>query len=220
MSPSLAKPTACRGCPLDDAYTADDRYATVVIDPPWPTTAGRTIGRYVRDDTKQVFGVVANRARPLAYPTLTLAQISALPIGAIAAEDAHLYLWTINRYVAEAYQIAAAWGFRPSTWLVWAKRPMGGGLGSDAYGLATEFCLFARRGRLKPLRRISGNWWTWKRPYVNGYPRHSGKPADFFAMVESVSPGPRIELFARAPRVGWAVWGNEVVSDVEITCLA
>ncbi len=189
-------------------------FKTVVADPPWRVAAGRTIGAYARGiDGRQLFGVRSNAARRLAYPSMTVEEIAACRPP--TASSAHLYLWTINAYVREAYDVARAWGFTPSTLLVWAKRPMGGGLGGS-YGLATEYCLFARRGSLASKCRIGRNWFDWRRPYENGHPKHSAKPPEFFAMVAEVSPGPYLEMFARAPRDGWAVWGNEVVSTTQM----
>lgn len=136
------------------------------------------------------------------------------------------YLGEAERYHAAMKAVAAlskalaetveAWGFNYSTTLVWAKNPIGGGLGG-IFGLATEYCLFGRRGSRAEEGRVGRNWWNWRRPYdERGKPRHSAKPAEFFEMVEGVSPGPRLEMFARAPREGWDVWGNEVESNVRI----
>jgi N6-adenosine-specific RNA methylase IME4 len=191
------------------------KFSCIVADPPWRVSAGRSIGIYEMRDGRQLFGVSNNAARRTAYPSMSVDQIAALRVP--AADAAHLYLWTINRYVEDAYRVARAWGFAPSTLLTWAKTTMGGGLGGDAYGLSSEFCLFARRGSLPADERISASWWQWKRPYRNGAPRHSAKPPEFYAMVERVSPGPRLEMFAREQRDGWSVWGNEVPSDVQIT---
>ena len=193
-------------------------YAAIVADPPWKVSAGRTIGAYEVRDGKQLFGVRNNAARKLAYPFMTVEQIKGLQVGSIAAPDAHLYLWTVNRYLRDAFDVAAAWGFKFSTLLTWAKNPMGGGLGGDAFGLSTEFCLFCRRGSLEAKERIGTTWFNWKRPYKNGYPQHSAKPAEFAALVERVSPGPYVELFARQKREGWHAWGNEVESDVVLLC--
>lgn len=49
--------------------------------------------------------------------------------------------------------------------------------------------------------RCDRNWWEWARG------PHSQKPSAFLDEVERVSPGPRVELFARAPRLGWDSWG-------------
>lgn len=186
------------------------KYHTIVADPPWKVSAGRAIGLYQPSPDGQKFGVVSNSSRALSYPTMSVDEVSALPVADIAYPDAHLYLWTINKYLHEAFHVMRAWGFTYSTTLIWAKNPMGGGLGG-CYGLSTEFCLFGRRGTLPATSRVSGSWFNWKRPYdERGKPRHSAKPAEFFRMVETVSPGPRIELFARELREGWTVWGNEV----------
>ena len=192
------------------------RFATIVADPPWKTTAGPAGAPYTLDaDGVQRWDRVSRPSRPLAYPTLSVEEIAALPILPRAADDAHLYLWTTNGYLRQAFDVARAWGFAYSTTLVWAKRPMGGGLGG-AYGISTEFVLFCRRGSLKAKSRVKGTHFDWKRPYKNGYPCHSKKPPEFMDMVEAVSPGPYLELFARLPRPGWSAWGNEIQSDVEL----
>lgn len=185
------------------------RYKTIVADPPWPMKgAGPLRGR-------EGFGdALCAASKPMPYATMTVEQIAALSIP--AEPDAHLYLWTTNKFLPAAFVVAECWGFKPSTTIVWAKRPMGGGLGG-CYGIATEFVLFCRRGKLPALQRIGRNWFSWKRPYdERGKPRHSAKPGEFFAMVEQVSPGPYLELFARDKRIGWHSWGNEVPSDVEL----
>jgi N6-adenosine-specific RNA methylase IME4 len=141
------------------------------------------------------------------YKTMTVAEIAAL--GCPSEDDAHLYLWTTNAFLPAAYEVVSDWGFRYSTTLVWAKKPMGGGLGG-CYGIATEFVIFARKGHAPALSRIGRNWFDWKRPYdERGKPKHSAKPPGFFEMVEEVSPGPRLEMFARVRRDGWDRWGDE-----------
>ncbi len=190
------------------------KFATIVADPPWEVKAGRAMGAYKVVDGKQVWPAGETAvARPLAYPTMTVPEIAALAVP--AADDCHLYLWTINRYVDEAFDVARAWGFKYSTLLTWAKNPKGSGLGG-CYGISSEYVLFCRRGTLAAKADVNTTWFNWKRPYKNGYPQHSAKPPEFYTMVEHVSPGPYLEMFARQPRAGWAVWGNEVQPDVEI----
>ena len=194
------------------------RYATIVADPPWDVAAGRSIGRYQVEEGRQIFGVVDDAARPLVYPTMTVEQIKAMRVADVTADDAHLYLWTTNGYLPAAFDVMEAWGFKYSTTLVWAKNVMGGGLGG-AYGISTEYCLFGRRGSLKAHGRVGGTWFNWKRPYdERGKPRHSAKPQGFYAMVEEVSPGPHLEMFARDNRLDWDSWGNECLS-VELAVL-
>jgi N6-adenosine-specific RNA methylase IME4 len=156
------------------------------------------------------------KTRDLDYPTMSVEEIAALPVRELADESgAHLYLWTTNRYVRDAYDVALAWGFRPSTLIVWAKNVMGGGLGGS-WGISTEFVLLARRGPLGYTGHVKGTWFNWKRPYKNGKPDHSAKPPAFFDLVESVSPGPYLEMFARRQRLGWDTWGNECFEHVEM----
>lgn len=176
-------------------------YRTIVADPPWPQKGGGSlIGR-------EGFLDAGGRSLPLPYSTMSLEEIAAVPVP--AANDAHLYLWTTSGFLDNAFDVVRAWGFRPSTVLVWAKAPIGFGLGG-AYGIATEFVIFARRGQLPALSKIGRNWFTWKRPYdERGKPRHSAKPPAFFEMVEAVSPGPYLEMFARDARPGWDSWGDE-----------
>lgn len=104
-----------------------ERYHTIVADPPWMVSAGRSIGRYEKRAGRQIFGVTDSHTRRLSYPSMSLKEISFLPVPDLAERDAHLYLWTINRYLRDAFDVMRAWGFGYSTTLVWVKRPMGGG---------------------------------------------------------------------------------------------
>lgn len=165
-------------------------YGTIVADPPWHYEQGgphSLTGRGVAVDVPP-------------YSTMTTYEVAVMPVSEIAAPSAHLYLWTTNRYIERAYDIARAWGFMPSQLLTWCKPPHGLGPGG-AFANTTEFCLFSRRNC--PHRdRIDSTWWEWPRG------RHSAKPPAFLDMVERVSPGPYVELFARAPRLGWDHWGK------------
>jgi len=180
------------------------KYRTIVADPPWDVARLESPGA-------KGFGtnVAPLRSVTLPYPTLSTEEIAALPVRDLADEIAHLYLWAVNRYVQDTYRIARAWGFRPSTLLVWAKSPMGLGPGG-AFSITTEYVLFARRGACPASERVDSTWWQWKRG------RHSEKPGAFLDMVERVSPGPRLELFARTQRLGWDTWGNEALCHVDL----
>ena len=169
-------------------------YRTIVADPPWDVGRGPEWASN-------------GRSRPLTYPTMGLDDIARLPVRDLAEKNAHLYLWTINAYLEEAFDIARLWGFRPSTTLVWCKPPNGIGLGGT-YSLTTEFVLFCRRGVLPATTRIDTTWWEWKRG------KHSQKPEAFIDLVEQVSPGPYLEMFARRQRMGWDTWGNEAFNHV------
>jgi N6-adenosine-specific RNA methylase IME4 len=150
------------------------------------------------------------------YPTMTLAEIKALPVSELAEPDAHLYLWTTNGFLRTAFELLETWEFRYSTTLVWAKAPIGAGLGG-AWGISTEFILYGRRGTLPPSGRVGRTWFDWKRPYDGrGKPMHSAKPDAFLDLVEQVSPGPYLEMFARRNRLGWDTWGDECHEHVTL----
>jgi N6-adenosine-specific RNA methylase IME4 len=181
-------------------------YATVYVDPPWRySTSLPGFGKKEGEVWKRPGSVVP-------YPTMTIAQIAALPIGQIGARDSHLYLWMTNAFVEAGYRIARQWGWEPSILLPWCKAPRGFA-GFPTYSIATEYLLFCRRGTLRPLMRWPRNWFEYKRG------KHSAKPPEFAEIIELVSPGPRCELFARDNRAGWASWGNECASDPGIAAI-
>jgi N6-adenosine-specific RNA methylase IME4 len=185
------------------------KFRCIVADPPWEIdmeggSDARTqvkLGKWSdpRQDNSKI--------RALEYPQMTVEEITDLQIP--AEKDAHLYIWTINKYIEATYVIARAWGFEPVCLLTWIKSPMGIGMGGT-YCSNTEFVLFCRKGNLRAKRKVDTRWWGWPRG------KHSAKPEQFQTIVESVSPGPYIELFARRKREGWTSWGNEIVNDVEL----
>jgi N6-adenosine-specific RNA methylase IME4 len=170
----------------------EGRYACIVADPPWQLDTG----------PKAFGGVIESGHDHLSYDQEPLENIAALDVKSLAADDAHLYLWTTNRYLRDSYYIAEQWGFKPSVVLTWCKTPRGVGLG-DTFRLTTEFVLFARRGNLPHIQIVPTTWFDWPRG------KHSEKPTEFYQLVESVTPGPYVDLFARRDRPGWRVWGDE-----------
>jgi N6-adenosine-specific RNA methylase IME4 len=178
------------------------RYRTIVADPPWHYE--RT-GITFQDATS---GEFTGSSTP--YGSMSVDEIAALNVRALADDDAHLYCWTTQRYLWQTPGIVRAWGFEPSKLLTWCKPPTGFSVGG-AWGNASEFVLFARRGKLTTQTRIPRDWWEWSR--VGG---HSAKPEAFLDLVEQVSPGPYLEMFARRNRLGWDTWGNESLEHVDL----
>lgn len=181
-------------------------YATIVADPPWPYRTSRD-GHFAipKPEGQQHH----RRVDQMGYGVLSIEDLCALPVPLLAAVDAHLYLWTTNAFMVEAHTVARAWGFQPKTILTWTKVvPDQPGRVSMKTGYyfrgATEHVVFAVRGSLR-LQTTEGvpTGFLWPRP--GG---HSVKPAPFGDVVEKCSPGPYVELFARAPRLGWDHWGH------------
>ena len=166
------------------------KYQVIYADPPWDVKAGPEWGS-------------GNSSRDLEYPTMSIQDISDIPVKEFADENAHLYLWTINKYIPETYEIVKAWGFTPSCLLTWCKPPHGIGLGGT-FIQTTEYLLFSRRGNLPANKRIDTSWFQYPRG------KHSEKPEEFRKLIEEVSPGNRLELFSRKVSPNWDVWGNEV----------
>jgi N6-adenosine-specific RNA methylase IME4 len=144
---------------------------------------------------------------------MTLEDIKKLPVAEHAAKDAHLYLWVPNALLPEGMEVMKAWGFRYVSNVVWAKRRKDGGPDGRGVGFyfrnVTELILFGVRGSMRtlpPARSQVNMIETRKR-------EHSRKPDEQYDFIESCSPGPYLEMFARQARPEWHVWGNE--SDVE-----
>lgn len=259
-------------------------YRTIVADPPWDLLTGPPFASN-------------GKSRPVPYPTMSVAEITALPVREMSDNldcDAHLYLWTVNAYLRDAFDVARTWGFHHAQTIVWCKQNIGTGLGGT-WPSNVEFVLFCRRPKVtsRPdvlaltsrladiadaagisrrdvdahmgtsdmaswwlsrietrcacptdeqwvalktflrlgdeldgeVRRINDakgtadratlirtetSWFTWARG------EHSVKPEAFLDLVERVSPGPYLELFARRDRLGWDTWGNESLNTAEV----
>ena len=173
------------------------KYQIIYADPPWDVKAGPPWAS-------------SGISQSLDYPSMSVGNIAALNVKSIAHENAHLYLWVINKYIEESYNIARCWGFKPSCLLTWCKKPNGLGLGGT-FSQTTEHLLFCRRGTLKATKRIDTTWFLGERAV------HSRKPMLFMDMIIEVSGDlSRIELFSRRKALGWDCWGNEVESDIEL----
>jgi len=163
-------------------------YRTIVADPPWD------LGRVNA-------GWRAGSVAALPYPVMGMEEIAALPVGAMADKSAHLYLWTVTTVLRHSFSIVEAWGFEPRQVIVWAKPGLGPGA---RFRQTCEYVIFGVRGPSLPITtRSVGTWHRWPRG------AHSVKPDQFYEMVERVSPGPYLEMFARRRRYGWDAWGNE-----------
>ena len=183
----------------DDLLNAvgNKKFATVLADPPWQFQ-NRT-GKMAPEH---------NRLQR--YPTMSLQEIKDLPVEAIVADTAHLYLWVPNALLAEGMQVMEHWGFTYKTNLIWYKVRKDGGPDRRGVGFyfrnVTEIILFGVRGKnartLQPGRSQENIISSRKR-------EHSRKPDEQYELIEACSSGPRIELFARGPKKGWFVWGNQ-----------
>lgn len=171
-----------------------NQFNTILADPPW--------------DIEQK----GARGASMHYDLMTLERIMAMPVADLAAENAHLWLWVTNATLRDGYDVAEAWGFKVRSPLTWVKFRLG--LGNYLRN-STEHVLFATRGKAPVQFRSQPTW-------INApVMEHSHKPEEQYAVIERISPGPYLELFARRRPLStsdWSVWGNQIDSDVVIDC--
>lgn len=163
------------------------KFPVIYCDPPW---------RYEHIETE-------SRAIENQYPTMTLDEICALPVQNIAMDDCVLFLWATSPKLHEAMQVLTAWGFDYRTCAVWDKEIIGMGY---YFRQQHELLLVATKG--SPITPAPSD-----RPASVIRSRregHSKKPEVFYELLEQMyGQLPKVEMFCRSARAGWAVWGNQ-----------
>lgn len=180
---------------LTNAIAAGVRASVIYADPPW-------------DYDKPASKVTGAGNPRVAYPTMTLEQIKAVPVSKMADQDSVLWLWTPNCLIPQALGVMQAWGFRYVTSMVWQKR--GGVPTLGSVRPMHETVLVGRRG--------AGVQHCGKQAAPSCYSddrsrrgNHSVKPLWFAEQIERLYPRvAKVELFCRSPRKGWLAFGNQV----------
>ena len=199
MSKTKLNSEAGRLAAEDLAEFAHDngRIKTILADPPW---------QFMNSTGK----MAPEHKRLHRYPTLTQQDILELPVAQLADDTAHLYLWVPNALIAEGLEVMKHWGFTYKTNLVWYKTRKDGGPDGRGVGFyfrnVTELILFGVRGSMRTLK--PGR--TQTNIIVKQRREHSRKPDEQYPLIESCSPGPFVELFARNAQPGWKAWGNQI----------
>lgn len=183
------------------------KYRTIVADPPWEITKRMGAG-----------GRRAN-ATEVPYAMMNARDIATLGVSMFAEDDCVLFLWSTRKVFREgkAARIARAWDFEPCGEIIWGLRNPG--TGSPPFGNDHEPVLVARRGNPRIAHSDYLGVWFWKQVYEYGpagvpQKKHSAKPPGFLELVEQITDGPRLELFAREARLGWDTWGNEALGHI------
>ena len=144
--------------------------------------------------------------------------IKELPVQNITDDKCVLFLWATTPMIQEAFEVMREWGFKYKTMITWEKT------NKDCMGycfrVCTEHLLVGVKGNVKSFRSMERT--------LHSEPRlgHSKKPQYFRDLINSVTEGKKIELFARNNKNknlfkensldGWDIWGNEVESDIEL----
>ena len=191
-------------------------YRVIYADPPWLERGGGQI----------------KRGADRHYPLMPTREIALLPVSTWAAADAHLYLWVTNNFLPDGLDVMRAWGFTYKTKIDWFKSrdtndEIGGesaceaaeadlqvGLGQYFRG-CTESCLFGVRGSLPYRTTAEGKRAQGRTGFHAPRGEHSAKPEKMRRMIERVSAGPYLEMFARRPAPGWDLWGTQAPEPLE-----
>ncbi len=165
--------------------TNSKKYRTIMADPAWQINQR---------------GKNSNRSAEHHYDLMPLDRIKAMPVADLCEDDSHLFLWCPNGLLPEALEVVKAWGFTFRSPIYWIKPRLG--LGNYVRN-ASETCLFATCGKAPVKFHAQPNW------FFAAQQEHSHKPEEQFAIIERLSDGPYLELFARRRQPGWDCWGFE-----------
>jgi N6-adenosine-specific RNA methylase IME4 len=188
MGTNVSTQNSCQeACAITDLQRLIDsgkKFSTIYADPPWQYSNQAT-----RSSTDNH------------YSTMTLDELCSLPIVELAEQNSHLHLWTTNGFLFDSHRVLESWGYTYKSCFVWVKPQMGIG---NYWRVSHEFLLLGVRGNLRFQDKGEMSW----RKMDRG--KHSKKPYEVRKLIERVSPGPRLELFARIVAPGWIAWGNEI----------
>ena len=164
------------------------KYNIIYADPPWKI---KKIKRKRRPNQIK-----------MDYPVMELEDIKNLPVKNISKDNSVLFLWTIQKYLKDSFDVMNQWGFKYQRTITWDK---GNGMCLFGFHHRTEFLLFGYKGKLEmyPKRKNFPTLINAKSKY------HSSKPEIFRELIKPFGDK-KIELFAREKTEGWDVWGNEV----------
>lgn len=180
------------------------KYGVIIADPPWPY-------RNPKDHDPSMGGYT--------YPPMAPEDIWALPVRGLAAPNCILFLWGTWPKLPLVVRTMFRWGFEHVTGLPWIK--VCKDEATPRYGVGhwvagcSEYVLIGRVGYVSPPPppRFMGllSEGLLAGPHIL---EHSRKPTSVHQIAETL-PGPYLELFARRPKEGWDIWGNEVKSTLK-----
>lgn len=175
------------------------RYATVVIDPPWPVTHNM-IDRFTER------GGTGKYYRHIQYDMMTLEEIAALPVSSCLLDSAYVFVWTVQKHLPYTFDLLRAWSLTYRYTMVWHKNT-GATMFNWPFGNA-EFVVVGTVGQPKLIGQND-----FKMCFQAANRGHSVKPAEFYNTLARVTPAPRIDIFSRRLIPGFDVWGDEAPTE-------
>lgn len=181
-----------------DIYNTQNQYNLILADPPWKQMKGGS--KKVRPKSS---------GTELDYPTCSLEEIKEhlRQATSLCSENSILFLWTIDKYLFEAQQIAEELGYKLHARMIWNKVTGIPAAFTVRYG--HEYLLYMYKGKLQPVALAErGKIHT---VFTEKVQRHSQKPDISYEIINRLYPNlKKLELYARNEKEGFDVWGNEV----------
>ena len=181
-----------------DIFNTSNKYDLILSDPPWKQGKGGK--KNVRPKSS---------GSSLDYPTCSLYEIKKHMAQAVSLcpNDSVLFLWTIDKYLHEAQQIAEELGYKLHARMIWNKVTGIPAAFTVRYG--HEYLLYMYKGKLLPVAKNErGKIHT---VFEEKVKRHSQKPEVSYEIIKRLYPtAKKLEMYARRDREGFDVWGNEV----------
>lgn len=181
-----------------DLYNTDKTYSLICADPPWKQARGGK--KAVRQNTSGV---------PLPYETMSIPDIKEhlRRATSLCEDNAVLFLWTIDKYLFEAQQMAEELGWKLHARMIWNK--VTGIPAAFTVRFGHEYLLYMYRGKLLPVEKSErGKIHT---VFTEQVKKHSQKPEVSFEIMERLYPNThKLEMYARRERDGWDCFGYEV----------
>ena len=181
-----------------DLFNTFGKYDLIYADPPWKQSKGGK--KSVRQNSS---------GTTLDYPTCSLEVIKEhlQTADKLVSENGILFLWTIDKYLFEAQNIAESLGYKLHARMIWNK--VTGIPAAFTVRFGHEYLLYMYKGKLTPVEKSErGKIHT---VFTEQVKRHSQKPEEAYRIIERLYPNSRkLELYARQERNGWDCWGNEV----------
>lgn len=167
------------------------------------------------------------------YGCMSIDDICAMPVEALAAKDCVLFMWVTWPLMPEWTKIIDAWGFEYAG-LGWEWIKYNPATDKYAFGLGygtrknLEPCIMVTRGNPSLKKSFADDLFgagvepegvRSVRDFIHYHPHdcirapkreHSRKPDEQYQRIETMFDGPYVELFARQAWPGWRAWGNQV----------